>query len=225
MSRRSSAPFPSKCFCPTTSSSVSGRISSAKGLFSLISVVPAAFFRVDGQHDHQRAQCVLRVVNVDHIGIRPVEQLLADGGHLAGAVLNGVVPLHKTAVHGPAAEVQGKRRPEKSKLLADLSYTAVADVQLKLGQERQHPLLHRSDVIAHGVQNVQTMSPRKLALDRKDGVADSNSFSSLLFQFQTQYALRHIMFYLPNGYYVLFPYNYNVLSLFIACFLLIEFYF
>lgn len=33
------------------------------------------------------------------------------------------------------------------------------------------------------------------------------------------------MFYLPNGYYVLFPYNYNVLSLFIAFFLLIEFYF
>ena len=93
-----------------------------------------------------------------------MEQLLADGGHLAGAVLNGVVPLHKTAVHGPAAEVQGKRRPEKSKLLADLSYAAVADVQLKLGQERQHPLLHRGDVLPLGAQNMQAMTPGELSL-------------------------------------------------------------
>lgn len=39
-------------------------------------LVPRTLFRVDGQHEHQHIQRILRICNVQHISIRPVEQLL-----------------------------------------------------------------------------------------------------------------------------------------------------
>ena len=101
-----------------------------------------------------------------------MEQLLRDGGDAAARrAVDRVVPFHEAAVHLPIAALKGKARGEKGKFLADTAVIQLADVELKLREEGQHPLLHRSDVIAHGVQNVQAVPPGELALDRKDGVA------------------------------------------------------
>ena len=40
--------------------------------------VSRTLLRVDGKHKHQCIQCIVRIPHIDHIGIRHVEQLLAD---------------------------------------------------------------------------------------------------------------------------------------------------
>ena len=45
-----------------------------------LSVIAAAFFGVDREHEHERAQGILRAHNVDRICIGPVEKLLCYDG-------------------------------------------------------------------------------------------------------------------------------------------------
>ena len=68
-----------------------------------------AFGRVNGQHDHQTEQGVLRARHLQHIGIRPAEQLLGRLHDRApGPVGDPVLPLQKVALYLPIVAVQGK---------------------------------------------------------------------------------------------------------------------
>ena len=97
-----------------------------------------------------------------------MEQLLGDRCHLPVlGVQNGIVPLHEAALYPPALAVQGKRRSQEGEFLADGADALFADVQVKLGQERKYLLLHGGDVLPHGIEDVQAVSPRQLALHRK----------------------------------------------------------
>ena len=69
-------------------------------------LVAGALFRVDGQHEHQHIQCIFRLCDVQHISIRPVEQLFGDGCHRCPIRPgDGVVPFRPVAFDVPAVEV------------------------------------------------------------------------------------------------------------------------
>ena len=76
-----------------------------------------ALVRVDGQCHHEGTQGVGRVRHVDDVGIGPVEELLADGGHQAlGGTDNGVVPLGPVPLDLPVAAIKGVAGGEEGEL-------------------------------------------------------------------------------------------------------------
>ena len=100
-----------------------------------------------------------------------MEQLLADSRHRRAAGLrHPVVPLQKIALRLPAIAVDVEFGGKKRESLLDGTHILVPDVQLEPGQEGQHPLLHRADVLSRRIQDVETVSPGQLALHGIDGV-------------------------------------------------------
>ena len=52
------------------------RIGGEVATLSQLRQLTTLLVELHGQHEHQGAECVLRIPNVDHIGIRPTEKLL-----------------------------------------------------------------------------------------------------------------------------------------------------
>ena len=98
-----------------------------------------------------------------------MEQLLGDGGHQRPARLRYlIVPFHEAALNLPAVAVNVEFRGKKSKCLLDTADIFIIFVQLEFGQQRQHPLLHRADVVPGGVKDVEAMAPGEFALHGVD---------------------------------------------------------
>ena len=135
------------------------------------SVVPGAFFGVDGQGQHQDIEGVRRIRDIQDVGVRPMEKLFGNPRNVTLTFPDGVIPLQKTALHAPALAVNGIAGAEKGKLLGNAANAARRVVKLEFRQKRKDLLLHRSHMIAVRIQNVQTVPPGELALHGLDGAA------------------------------------------------------
>ena len=140
--------------------------------FLFFSMLTGAFFNIYCNNHHKDIKCVLGVGNVDGVGVGKVEKLLGDfGDMLTPAVDYLVVPLHNAAPDLPALAVDGKAGAKYGKIFVDCAHLPVADIHIKPGKNRYHPLLQRAHMSATCIVNFEAMPPRKLPLHHKYGVA------------------------------------------------------
>ena len=76
-----------------------------------------------------------------------------------------VIPPEKIALHMPAVAVDIVLGPEEGKRLADAADVSLSQIQLKLGEEGQHALPDRAELVSEAVEYFQAVSPGKLSLD------------------------------------------------------------
>ena len=65
----------------------------------------------------------------------------------------------------PAVAVDIVLGPEEGKRLADAADVSLPQIQLKLGEEGQHTLPDRAELVSEAVEYFQAVSPGKLSLD------------------------------------------------------------
>ena len=148
-------------YCSRSSSALSG---------AALSVIAAAFFGVDSEHEHERAQGILRARNVNGISVGPVEKLLCyDGDRFARWRHDRVVPAPEITLDLPTVEVDIELGLKECKSLcytADVFICTGEYLELRL-EQRQHLFAHRAYMAAACVQNMQHMPPAELTLHRE----------------------------------------------------------
>ena len=133
--------------------------------FLFIISVPGALLRVDGEHKHQGIQCIIRIPHIDHIGIRHVEQLLADHRYqIRSSIQDTVIPLHDGTLDVPAVIIDVVLRLQKGEFLTETAHTDPMLIKLELRQELQHMLHDHPYLTPTGIINHQLMSPGQLSL-------------------------------------------------------------
>ena len=135
-------------------------------LLGLSVVIAGAFFRIDGQYQHQRRQGIGGILHLDGVGIGPVEDLLADGGdRFAVAAKHGIFPFQPIALYLPAVAIDVIARTEEGKLTGDTAEVLLTNVHLKLRHPREDPLFDRSQLVTERIEDLETMPPSQFALD------------------------------------------------------------
>lgn len=152
-----------------TSKNTGRRESSCRPEWKRGLVVVVAFDGVDGKDDHQNAQSVALVGNVQDIGVRPVENLLADRGNRSVAVANGIIPFNPIALDDPSRAIHGEAGSQKGKFFDDFSDFSSFFVEVKMREKAEDLLFQCSDMGAVSVGNVKEVSPCKFSFNGEKG--------------------------------------------------------
>ena len=66
-------------------------------------LLPRTFFRIDRQHKHQCIQCIFRLIYLNNIRVRHMEQLFADTGNRISPLIEDIIiPFHNRTIDMPA---------------------------------------------------------------------------------------------------------------------------
>ena len=147
-----------------------------KGVFFVCNlsgmVIPRAFLCIDRKHDHQRAEGISWVGNLNGVCIGPILKLLGDMRH--GMPVGGkdvIVPFPKAAFNAPAIAVDMVAGPEKRQLSAQAPHIIILTcVELKLGHPCKYLFFDAANRAACRIKDSQAMPPGKLTLDHKQGI-------------------------------------------------------
>lgn len=127
---------------------------------------------VYSDRDHQCAERVALVGNVEHVGVGQAEQLLADSRDgVARAVDNAVIPVEEIAGNRPTAHVEVERFREQAELALDRAIKLAADVDVVFGQQCEQPLLEPPELATRAVVYEKAVTERELSLDDEADVA------------------------------------------------------
>ena len=100
--------------------------------FVLIS--SGTLFCIDGKHQHQNAQCILRVLDIDNIGISPIPKFLGDGGNfISGVVQDLIIPFKPVALNLPTVKINIITWCNKGEFTADTTKIPVFCINFKFG--------------------------------------------------------------------------------------------
>ena len=147
-----------------------------KGVFFVCSlsgmVIPRAFFCIDRKHDHQRAEGISWVGNLNGVCIGPIPKLLGDMRHgMPAGGKDVIVPFPKAALNTPAIAVDMVAGPEKRQLSAQAPHIIILTcVELKLGHPCKYLFFDAANRAARRIKDSQAMPPGKLTLDHKQGI-------------------------------------------------------
>lgn len=147
-----------------------------KGVFFVCSlsgmVIPRAFLRIDRKHDHQRAEGISWVGNLNGVCIGPIPKFLSDMRHgMPAGGKDVIVPFPKAALNTPAIAVDMVAGPEKRQLSAQAPHIIILTcVELKLGHPCKYLFFDATNRTARRIKDSQAMSPGKLTLDHKQGI-------------------------------------------------------
>jgi len=123
-------------------------------------------YAVDREHDRERRDLALVVVNVELVAVAPGQPLLADRRDHAAVLNDGVVVPEKVAVDLPAQALDVVARAEEREPLDDLGDLLAVHIDEKARQERKDLLLDEGGLPALRVVDVQALAPaEQLALD------------------------------------------------------------
>ena len=147
-----------------------------KGVFFVCSlsgmVIPRAFLCIDRKHDHQCAEGISWVGNLNGVCIGPIPKLLSDMRHgMPAGGKDVIVPFPKAAFNAPAIAVDMVAGPEKRQLSAQAPHIIILTcVELKLGHPCKYLFFNAANRAAHRIKDSQAMPPGKLTLDHKQGI-------------------------------------------------------
>ena len=147
-----------------------------KGVFFVCSlsgmVIPRAFLCIDRKHDHQRAEGISWVGNLNGVCIGPIPKLLGDMRHgMSAGGKDVIVPFPKAALNTPAIAVDMVAGPEKRQLSAQAPHIIILTcVELKLGHPCKYLFFDAANRAARRIKDSQAMPPGKLTLDHKQGI-------------------------------------------------------
>ena len=147
-----------------------------KGVFFVCSlsgmVIPRAFLCIDRKHDHQRAEGISWVGNLNGVCIGPIPKLLSDMRHgMPAGGKDVIVPFPKVALNTPAIAVDMVAGPEKRQLSAQAPHIIILTcVELKLGHPCKYLFFDAANRAARRIKDSQAMPPGKLTLDHKQGI-------------------------------------------------------
>ena len=147
-----------------------------KGVFFVCSlsgmVIPRAFLCIDRKHDHQRAEGISWVGNLNGVCIGPIPKLLGDMRHgMPAGGKDVIVPFPKAALNVPAIAVDMVAGPEKRQLSAQAPHIIILTcVELKLGHPCKYLFFDAANRAARRIKDSQAMPPGKLTLDHKQGI-------------------------------------------------------
>ena len=147
-----------------------------KGVFFVCSlsgmVIPRAFFCIDRKHDHQRAEGISWVGDLNGVCIGPIPKLLGDMRHgMPAGGKDVIVPFPKAALNTPAIAVDMVAGPEKRQLSAQAPHIIILTcVELKLGHPCKYLFFDAANRAARRIKDSQAMPPGKLTLDHKQGI-------------------------------------------------------
>ena len=147
-----------------------------KGVFFVCSlsgmVIPRAFLCIDRKHDHQRAEGISWVGNLNGVCIGPIPKLLGDMRHgMPAGGKDVIVPFPKAALNTPAIAVDMVAGPEKRQLSAQAPHIIILTcVELKLGHPCKYLFFDAANRAARRIKDSQAMPPGKLTLDHKQGI-------------------------------------------------------
>ena len=147
-----------------------------KGVFFVCSlsgmVIPRAFFCIDRKHDHQRAEGISWVGNLNGVCIGPIPKLLGDMRHgMPAGGKDVIVPFPKAALNTPAIAVDMVAGAEKRQLSAQAPHIIILTcVELKLGHPCKYLFFDAANRAARRIKDSQAMPPGKLTLDHKQGI-------------------------------------------------------
>ena len=147
-----------------------------KGVFFVCSlsgmVIPRAFFCIDRKHDHQCAEGISWVGNLNGVCIGPIPKFLRDMRHgMPAGGKDVIVPFPKAALNTPAIAVDMVAGPEKRQLSAQAPHIIILTcVELKLGHPCKYLFFDAANRAARHIKDSQAMPPGKLTLDHKQGI-------------------------------------------------------
>lgn len=147
-----------------------------KGVFFVCSlsgmVIPRAFLRIDRKHDHQRAEGISWVGDLNGVCIGPIPKFLGDMRHgMPAGGKDVIVPFPKAALNTPAIAVDMVAGPEKRQLSAQAPHIIILTcVELKLGHPCKYLFFDAANRAARRIKDSQAMPPGKLTLDHKQGI-------------------------------------------------------
>ena len=147
-----------------------------KGVFFVCSlsgmVIPRAFLCIDRKHDHQCAEGISWVGNLNGVCIGPIPKLLGDMRHgMPAGGKDVIVPFPKAALNTPAIAVDMVAGPEKRQLSAQAPHIIILTcVELKLGHPCKYLFFDAANRAARRIKDSQAMPPGKLTLDHKQGI-------------------------------------------------------
>ena len=147
-----------------------------KGVFFVCSlsgmVIPRAFLCIDRKHDHQRAEGISWVGNLNGVCIGPIPKLLGDMRHgMSAGGKDVIVPFPKAALNAPAIAVDMVAGPEKRQLPAQAPHIIILTcVKLKFGQPCKYLFFDAANRAARRIKDSQAMPLGKLTLDHKQGI-------------------------------------------------------
>ena len=147
-----------------------------KGVFFVCSlsgmVIPRAFLCIDRKHDHQCAEGISWVGNLNGVCIGPIPKLLSDMRHgMPAGGKDVIVPFPKAALNTPAIAVDMVAGPEKRQLSAQAPHIIILTcVELKLGHPCKYLFFDAANLAARRIKDSQAMPPGKLTLDHKQGI-------------------------------------------------------
>ena len=135
-------------------------------------VIPRAFLRIDRKHDHQRAEGISWVGNLNGVCIGPIPKLLGDMRHgMSAGGKDVIVPFPKAAFNAPAIAVDMVAGPEKRQFSAQAPHIIILTcVELKLGHPCKYLFFDAANRAACRIKDSQAMPPGKLTLDHKQGI-------------------------------------------------------
>ena len=147
-----------------------------KGVFFVCSlsgmVIPRAFLCIDRKHDHQRAEGISWVGDLNGVCIGPIPKFLSDMRHgMPAGGKDVIVPFPKAALNTPAIAVDMVAGPEKRHLSAQAPHIIILTcVELKLGHPCKYLFFDAANRAARRIKDSQAMPPGKLTLDHKQGI-------------------------------------------------------
>ena len=102
----------------------------------MVLILSGAFFGIDGQDQHQDAERIVGVGNVDGIGVGPIPKLFGNGSdRLIGSVEDLIVPFKPIPLHLPTVAVDGKPRLKEGEVLMNASDVLLAQIHFKGGEK------------------------------------------------------------------------------------------
>lgn len=125
-------------------------------------VIPRAFLCIDRKHDHQRAEGISWVGNLNGVCIGPIPKLLGDMRHgMPAGGKDVIVPFPKAAFNAPAITVDVVAGPEKRQLSAQAPHIIILTcVKLKFGQPCKYLFFDAANRAARRIKDSQAM-PRE----------------------------------------------------------------
>jgi hypothetical protein len=106
-------------------------------LTSLSRIPLRAIRRIYRNGKHERHDLILRVCNIDHVGIAQVKQFLRDMYDRAAARIHIIIPCHEIAFAPPAVVIQIVFRAKQSEPFLDAPIGSPTDLDFEGRQKKK----------------------------------------------------------------------------------------